>query len=246
MVRPPNEIGRPYLRRLSLWNGISVWIVKGQYVRDRIDEEFTNFGQPRAFPFIPPGEFWLDEENAPGEEEFFLRHLIVEYQLMAGGSDYDSALDRAGKAEREARRASVLGEEGRQLQDSGRNAELMKRVHKELWAECSGATRVWIVDGELVRDVFFIDFTEGGHDKVYDFIPGNEVWIDDDVMAEERPFILLHELHERWRMAGGLDYSRAHRESSRIELKCRRRPALLDAALRQALQRNRGSIRPAP
>ncbi len=53
----------------------------------------------------------------------------------------------------------------------------------------SRKVKVWIVDGEAVRDLFFIDFTEGGYDKVYPFIPSGEIWIDDDVFPRERKFI---------------------------------------------------------
>jgi hypothetical protein len=75
-----------------------------------------------------------------------------------------------------------------------------------------------------VRSVFDIDFTEGGHDYVYEFVPKNEVWIDDAIMAVERAYVLLHELHERNRMAEGWPYSKAHAESSRLEYHCRRHP----------------------
>jgi hypothetical protein len=66
-----------------------------------------------------------------------------------------------------------------------------------------GEISIWIVDGRLVRSVFDVDFTEGGHDYVYEFVPQNEVWIDNDLEESERPFVLLHELHERNLMAKG-------------------------------------------
>ena len=55
-----------------------------------------------------------------------------------------------------------------------------------------------------MRSVFDIDFTAGGHDYVYEFVPENEVWIDDDIEEQERGYVLLHELHERnrWPPAG--------------------------------------------
>ena len=100
-------------------------------------------------------------------------------------------------------------------------------VHDRLWKKLENGISVWIVKGRLVRSVFDIDFTAGGHDHVYEFVPENEVWIDDDIEERERPFVLLHELHERNRMATGLPYSKAHDESSRLEYHCRHRPELL-------------------
>jgi len=76
----------------------------------------------------------------------------------------------------------------------------------------------------VVRSVFDIDFTEGGHDYVYEFVPENEVWIDNDVEELERPYVLVHELHERNCMAAGLTYNQAHTESSRLEYRCRHHP----------------------
>ena len=60
---------------------------------------------------------------------------------------------------------------------------------------------VWIINGRLVRSGFDDDFTEGGHDYVYEFVPRDEIWIDNDLEEVERPYVLLHELHERNLMA---------------------------------------------
>ena len=55
----------------------------------------------------------------------------------------------------------------------------------------SGAVKVWIIQGGLVRSLYFIHFTEGGHDLVYPhFVPKNEVWLDDDLSPGERKFVL--------------------------------------------------------
>jgi hypothetical protein len=83
----------------------------------------------------------------------------------------------------------------------------------------------------MVRSGFDIDFTAGGHDHVYEFVPEGEIWIDDAIEEKERGFVLLHELHERNRMATGLPYSTAHNESSRLEYHCRHHPDELHDAL---------------
>ena len=237
-IKPPSVPGQPYLRYCGQTDGFAAWVVNGAYVRENLDEEFTNFGQHLNFRFIPAGEFWLDKENAPGEERFFVDHLIIENRLMARGMAYDKALDEADAVERSERDKSARGREAGALAKSGRTDDLLHKIHKDLWTEFSANAKVWIVDGELVRDVFFIDFTEGGHDKVYKFVPAGEVWIDDDVNPAERKFILLHELHERALMARGWPYARAHKDSSRIEYQCRRNPGLLDAALLAEIKKN--------
>jgi hypothetical protein len=104
-------------------------------------------------------------------------------------------------------------------------------VHERLWKKLENDLAVWIVNGRLVRSVFDIDFTAGGHDYVYEFVPPNEVWIDDAIEDFERGYVLLHELHERNRMATGVSYSKAHAESSRLEYHCRHHPDELHDSL---------------
>jgi hypothetical protein len=230
--------GKPYIQSIEEIQSIKVWVVNGQYVREHLDEEFTNFGQHYRFPFIPINEFWLDQQHAPGEEQFFINHLLIEHSLMRNGMDYDQAIDKADDAEQAERAKTALFQQGEALLKSSQNSLLIDKIHKEFLSEFGSAVKVWVVDGELVRDLFYIDFTEGGHDKVYKFVPAGEIWIDDDVMPEERRFILLHEMHERYLMAQGWNYNKAHKDSSRIEFKCRLHPQELDAALQEEIRKN--------
>ena len=43
----------PYIKKVAQRGAISIWIVDGIYVRDHIDEEFSNYGQHYNFKFIP-------------------------------------------------------------------------------------------------------------------------------------------------------------------------------------------------
>jgi hypothetical protein len=225
---------KPYLKKYAQVAHFTIWIVDGKFVRAHDDEEFTNFGQHYRFPFIPKSEFWIDEEHGAGEEQFFIDHLLVENKLMSEGMKYDQALERADlKEERERRKTRLI----QKLAGLDRK-HLIRHIHKTLLRKYSGAVRVWIVRGDLVRDLYFIDFTEGGHDKVYHFVPENEVWLDDDVGPRERRFVLLHELHERALMAKGWTYGRAHRDSSHVEYFCRSHPEKLEKMLREEMRKN--------
>ncbi len=219
---------QPYLRKVDRRGDIVVWIVDGSYVRGHIDEEFTNFGQHYRYPYIPENEFWMDAEADNDERRFFTDHLLVEHRLMAQGMPYGEALVEADREERKERRRSgdvkAATHNGRQLPSGG-------AAHDRLWKKLENGVSVWIVKGRFVRSVFDIDFTAGGHDHVYEFVPAGEVWIDDDIVEKERGFVLLHELHERNRMGAGVPYSRAHAESSHIEFRCRHHPDELHDAL---------------
>ena len=114
---------------------------------------------------------------------------------------------------------------------TGRGLADPSKVHLKLWKTLESGVKVWIVDGRLVRSAFDVDFTEGGHDHVYEFVPHDEVWIDNDLEEIERPYVLLHELHERNLMEKGWTYSKAHEDSSKIEYFCRHHPDKLHESL---------------
>jgi hypothetical protein len=210
-----------YIKKLDERGDIQVWQVDGAYIRGNIDEEFTNFGQHYRYNYIPVNEFWIDREAEQDETRFFIDHLLMEHRLMAQGISYEKALPRADQEERKERRRA--GDVAR-LTRHGRKLPEGKEVHERLWKKLENGVSVWIVNGRLVRSVFDIDYTEGGHDYVYEFVPENEVWIDDAIVEAERGYVLLHELHERNRMAKGWPYSKAHTESSRLEYRCRHHP----------------------
>ena len=224
----PAKIKLPYLEKVDERGNLQVWIVDGSYIRTHIDEEFTNFGHHYSFSYIPKNEFWIDQEAKNDERRFFIDHLLVEHRLMEKGVPYDKALEEADKAEHKER--SRAGDV-RRLTHHGKELPDGKEVHERLWKKLESGVSVWIVNGRLVRSVFDIDFTEGGHDYVYEFVPENEVWIDDDIEEKERGYVLLHELHERNRMASGWSYNKAHAESSRLEYHCRHHPDELHEAL---------------
>jgi hypothetical protein len=225
--RMTQKLKLPYLKKAGVRGKITIWVVDGTYVRTHIDEEFTNYGQHYNFTYIPKNEFWLDKEAANDEQKFFIDHLLVEHMLMEKGVPYDSALEAADKIEMAERRKAG---DVRKLTKGG-NLPDPKQVHVRLWKKLENGVSVWIVDGRLVRSVFDDDFTEGGHDYVYEFVPQNEVWIDNDLEEVERPYVLLHELHERNLMAKGWTYSKAHEDASKIEYHCRHNSNELHLAL---------------
>jgi hypothetical protein len=230
---------KPYIEKYKEISGFTVWIVDGAHIRTNTDEEFTNFGQHFNFKYIPEKEFWIDKEKTPGEEDYFIEHMLVEHRLMKEGASYKEAYERADRAEKRMRHKS---QEVKALMEIKDKEELLQKIHKRMLEEYSKGVKVWIVDGNLVRSLIFIDFTEGGHDKVYSFIPPKEVWLDDDLVQKEIKFVLLHELHERFLMAQGWPYytprKSAHVESSEIEYHCRHHPEELDDKLKEEVEKN--------
>ncbi len=218
----------PYLKKIDERGPLVIWAVDGTYIRTHLDEEFTNFGQHYRYKYIPENEFWIDLGTKSDEWKFFIEHLLVEYRLMKDGMPYKQAIVQADAEERkERRRAGDLNRET----NHGQKLPEGKDAHIRLWKKLKSGLSAWIVNGRMVRSVFDIDFTAGGHDYVYEFVPENEVWIDDDIEENERGYVLLHELHERNRMAAGWNYDKAHAESSRLEYHYRHHPDELHDAL---------------
>ena len=98
---------------------------------------------------------------------------------------------------------------------------------------------MWLVDGNLVRSFFLLDYCEGGHDLVYPFIPKNEIWIEEAISPQERKFIILHELHERHLMDQGKSYKNAHIGATEVEDYYRENPKEdLEAKIKEEMQKN--------
>ena len=57
----------------------------------------------------------------------------------------------------------------------------------------------------------------GGHSLVFQYIPENQIWISDQVPAEEREKIILHEYTELMAMRDGMPYNTAHIKALQTE-----------------------------
>jgi len=101
-----------------------------------------------------------------------------------------------------------------------------------------GPVRVYEVDGNTVRNRWFLDFTEGGNDHAYkEWFPKNEVWIDGSNKTELGP-IILHELHERNLMRDEkMGYEDAHDRANVIEHYARNNPDELPKLLQKERDR---------
>jgi hypothetical protein len=198
---------------------IKVMIVDGDWIRTNIDEEWTNFGQHFRFKYVPEDEFWISKEIPQDEYKFYITHLIKEYSLMAHGKSYSDAITKADKIEHKERSKE---DDLPTVLDPKTGRINYCKFHKELIKTLDNGLKVWKVDGKLVRDILDTEWVSGGHNCVYFFVPKNEIWIDNKVDDADIPYVLLHELHEHNLMKKGMAYSKAHADSSKIELYARK------------------------
>ncbi|MDP3966388.1 MAG: hypothetical protein Q8Q04_02565 [archaeon] len=235
---------KPYEKLLGKIGNLKIWTVNGKYVRDNLNEEFTTCGEHYVFPFVPKNELWLDHEFGTKDEKYYIDYILTEYKLMSKGSSYDKAWKEGNKVQKREREKDRQFKKLNTLKKE-KNYELIKKIHKRLLKEYSNYLKVWIVNGKIVREMFFIDFVEGGHDKVYSFVPEGEIWIDDDISQKERKFILLHEAHERFLMSKGENYRNAHFNSSKLEHNYRLKRKGLDLELKKEIKKNDSLIKKA-
>lgn len=198
-----------YVKKVGTRGNISIWIVDGFYIRNNIEREFTNFSLNAQFKIIPEKEIWLDKENHPDERRFYIDNALTMYKLCKENTPYLKALEIGSMVEQSERLRA---------QGNSQNKEFdLNKIHIKLWAATKSGYEIWIVDGNYVRTNCYIYYTEGGHHRVYNFVPTKEIWLDNDLSAKERSFVLLHELFEYLKMGQGLTYHQAHRMASKIE-----------------------------
>ena len=223
---------KPYIKKFTEIADIQVFLVDGNYVRKNIDEEFTNYGQHYLFKFIPKNEFWIDNSREIGEEKYYIDSMLAMRRFLKSGLSHDEAVKKADAIERRERAKSIAKKKIIKIKDV---EKIVEKIHKELLHNYK-ELKVWLIRGELVRDLFFLDFTEGGHDKVYSFVPKNEVWLEETIPKKEIKLILLHEIHERNLMIKGLSYDNAHKSASKIEFHCRNHPKELNKKLEKEIK----------
>jgi hypothetical protein len=213
-----------------------VFLVDGFFVRNHIDIDFTNGAHQLSRPYVPEGEIWLDRPSPRSDElELFTFHQLEERKAMLMGADYLEALVITTQRERRLRRQR-RGLAGVRVRAAHRETVRRRRL------AVRNGTPIWLVYGCAVRDLFDPDFTLGGHDRRYSFIPRNEIWIDDAVLPREREAIVVHEVTEHQLMVHeGLSYVVAHEHASNSERRVRR--ALVRRIGPAAQRRSRGRER---
>jgi len=229
----PSSPWRPYiLGYLKTVEDVDVYLVDGWYIRNNLQIEFTSCAEHYQFPdLVPLNEIWIDLGLTDWDMEYAIYYLLWERRYASQGDSYALAVKKSDERELEKRHEET-GSPNPQLTTTERVPE----VHKKLLCTTTDGLEVWLVDGELVRSLFFVDFTEGRNAGApgSSYVPENEIWIDDQLLVGERGFVLFHELHEFHLIRDkGWNYLRAHRDSSAKELVLRHHPNRLEKALRK-------------
>lgn len=222
-----------HVKHIDTVGPFAVWLVDGEYIRKELNENFVKFDHHAHFSFIPTHELWIDQETNFQEHALFTNHFLAERALLDSGVTESQAHEAANTLEHYARLKTFAAEFAQFKRDK---KALLARIKKMPLPEYSNeAVTTWIIDGKLVRDFFLIEYAEGGHDRVYTFVPPGEIWIEEVLSETERKFIVLHELHERYLMGEGKNYPHAHHGATIVEDHYRDHPDELDTRIREEL-----------
>jgi hypothetical protein len=174
-------------------------IVDGCNIRNSLDIEFGVIGDRSLYPYIKPGEVWLEKYFLPEKTAILTNFLRKKKLAKRLGYEAAKAKQRPKKIDRQAVKYCHLQKLGR-----------------------FGKAAVHLVDGRLVRQKLDPNFCFGGHHLVYKYIPRGEVWLDDAVDTAELRFIAVHELFELELMRAGKDYTNSHDFANAAEKEARR------------------------
>lgn len=211
-------------KRVLTHTDFTVYAVNGLAVRNvaQPDEEFGNFATTDEFPdLIPRGEVWISEKLAAREGVFFIANALTRLARQAAGAT-EKAYDEGLEVERSLRERIT----GLAFRDGKPHARVPSEIYLEEYItlpDPQGPVVVWLIRGDLARNYYKTDYTEGGHGYVYPWVPKPEIWIEDGVDRREVPFIVCHEYLERRLMRdAGLEYDPAHETCSAVEFDLRK------------------------
>jgi len=217
---------KPYIKLYKVKDGISFYIIDGDYVRKNIDGQFTNFAMPSHYPYglhVPKGEAWLDKSRNRNEYDYYIANILAQLKAIKEGKDQDEVFKEGDEAEVAMRK------------QGSRHPIKLKKL--ETYANID----VFLVNGDEVCKQKDISYTEGGHDLIYHWIVPKkgrgEIWMDNRSPIKDRPFEQLHEMREHNKMALKMVYGHgsqctgAHASASHEEREARHNPALLKSLM---------------
>ena len=122
---------------------------------------------------------------------------------------------------------SPLNKKQKEQYDRGKKITFKesKDFRKKLFTTTADNIKVYLIDAEHIRTNIDIDYTMGGHGYIYpNYIPEDEVWIDDRMNELDINATTVHELDERKHMKTmDWNYSKAHDHASKKELDIRKK-----------------------
>ena len=232
---------------IGKWGKFTIYLVDDEIVRDKAEyaEEFSDYGvnigkrglSTLNFKFIPKDEIWIAKSIKASERHFIIGNALSYIKNIENGVEpgkaYDNALNKE-QARRTKEAINKLHIKTKTPLENPLHKNVPKKIYKKIYLtikDKKDIVTVYLINAQVVRDLYKTDYVEGGHGYVYEWIPENEIWIDVKMEPKEIPVILLHEYLERILMKyKNLPYVRAHNAALRVEFEHRGMFSKKDAA----------------
>lgn len=181
---------------------------------------FLDFGTHFQFAKIPRGEIWVANELTEFEKNLNFKAAVRFLSEIARTKRLDAALVSAS-AVLDAERGKISLQRNKKEKLFIFSDEAIKAVRTKEIVKLTVADEeitIWLVDGNLIRENYSINFVDGGHGFIYSFIPKNEIWIDSAIDLNDFDSIVLHETVESQLMRKfNMNYDKAHLEATKAE-----------------------------
>ena len=205
------DVGKKQFEKIGPYK---VYLVSASAIRDKStkDDDFNHFAVHEDFPsLIPDNEIWISRDIDEHERRFLVDNGVNRYVAKEKGikDTYDYALKRE-KAERE----KVDGIK------FNKKEKVPDKVYSKLYCEIKEENiKVWLVDGEIIRDLYKTDFIEGGNPFVpYPWMPKDEIWIEKNLKERDRIATIIHEFVESTLIEKKkMSYDKAHSIAVKVD-----------------------------
>ncbi len=191
-----------------------IFLVNASAIRDKStnDDNFNHLAVHEDYPsLIPKNEIWISKDISKHERQFLIHNGVNRYEALRKGikDTYTYALKRE-RAEREK-------VDGIKFDPKAPPPE---KLYVKVYCEIpSDNIKVWLIDGEIARDLYKTDFIEGGNCEVYKWVPEGEIWIEKNLRErQEIPITILHEYVESTLMREKkFKYGKAHNIAVKVD-----------------------------
>jgi hypothetical protein len=200
----------PIIKEYAKRGKFTAYIIDGEKARMQ-DESITNWATAANSKIVPENEIWIDKEAHPDEYPTMLEEALVYQRARESGKPNSQAMKLADR-----KAADEFGS-AQKTANKRKPYDPNVKVEERKLGVAPDGSNIFLVNGDKVRKLIDPDFTEGGHDLVYKFIPKHTYWIDNQVAPAERGYMLAHEMAESPLMAKGKSYEQAHKIASEKE-----------------------------
>jgi hypothetical protein len=162
--------------------------------------------------------FSSDKFSVSEAKSWLVKHKMKTSVVAATGDDKDSSDHDEGATATASTVSVPVALRNLSVQYRPKNFSEPGQSWKQEIGETSEGWKLYLVDGQYVRDHFDTDYVEGGHWLVYKWIPQHEIWIEKLQTTEDIEMSSTHEIIEAKLMElEGLDYETAHARTIELE-----------------------------